>query len=270
VLDADNGLGLLAAKAAMEHSLEMAAAQGSGWTTVCHSNHCGAGAYFVRMAARRGMVGIHFSSGGSTVAAPGGKGKLIGNNVCAVAAPAGRFPAFVLDIAPTMTVAHRARMLQWDGQPMPQGWVIDDAGRPVTDPGRYFDAGSAVLPLGGTVDGGAHKGFGLLMVSDIFTGMLSGDGGSMLRDKGAESHFCGALRIDAFLPMAIFESLMERMAETLHRAPALAPGEALRYAGEGSERVYRQRKADGIPLHPRLVDELRSLGTMHGVALDLA
>ena len=58
------------------------------------------------------------------------------------------------------------------------------------------------------------------MVSDIVTGMLSGDGGSMLREKGAGSHFCGALRVDAFVPMALFESLMERMADTLHRAPS--------------------------------------------------
>ena len=270
VLDADNGLGLLAAKAAMDQAIEMAAMQGCGFTTVNHSNHCGAGAYYVRMAARRGMVGIHFSSGGSTVAAPGGKGKLIGNNVCAVAAPAGRLPAFVFDMAPTMTVANRARMLGWDGRSMPPGWVIDDEGRPVTDPERYFDAGSAVLPLGGTVDGGAHKGFGLLMVSDILTGMLSGDGGSMLREKGAESHICGAMRVDAFVPMAIFESLMERMADTLHRAPSLEGDEALRYPGEGSDRLYRERKSGGIPLHPRLVDELRSLGTMHGVAWDVA
>jgi LDH2 family malate/lactate/ureidoglycolate dehydrogenase len=215
------------------------------------------------------MVGIHFSSGGSTVAAPGGKGKLIGNNVCAIGAPGGRFPPFVLDMAPTMTVANRAKMLQWDGEPMPLGWVIDDAGRPVTDPARYFDAGSAVLPLGGTVDGGAHKGFGLLMVADIFSGMLSGDGGSLLRRMGAESHFCGALRIDSFVPIALFHSLMEQMAEKLHQSPSLDASERLRYPGEGSDRLYRERKAKGLPLHPRLVEELRSLGQAHGVALDI-
>lgn len=265
VVDGDNGLGFLAAHRAMEEAIAMATTHGSGWVSVRHSNHCGAGAFYVLMAARRDMVGLHFSSGGSTVAGPGGRGKLIGNNVVALAAPAGRYPPFVFDMAPTMAIANKARLHLWDGEPMPPGALTDAEGRDVLEPLRYFDADVAVRPLGATLAQGVHKGFGLLLMSDILTGMLSGDGGSLLREKGAESHFFGAMRIDAFVSPTEFKRQMATMIAKLHAAPLAAGGTGLRYPGERAERELADRRARGIPLHPRLADELRQLATELGV-----
>jgi L-2-hydroxycarboxylate dehydrogenase (NAD+) len=265
VIDGDNGLGFVVAHRSMREAISMAEEHGSGWTSVCNSNHSGAGTYYVLMAARQGMVGIHFSSGGSTVGAPGGKGKLLGNNVIAMAAPAGRYAPFVFDMAPTMTVANRARMLEWDGLPMPEGWVIDTSGQPVIDPREYFDAGSSVLPLGGSVAQGAHKGFGLLLMADIFAGMLSGDGGSMIRARGAETHAFAALRIDAFTSAENFHGLMEAMIDKIHAAPTLDGMPRLRYPGERADQDYQAARTRGILLHPVLAQELTQMGEELGV-----
>ena len=186
-VDGDNGLGFVVGHRAMTEAIAMAGESGSGWVTACNSNHCGAGTYYVRMAAERNMIGLHFSSGGSTVAGPGGTGRLVGNNVIAFAAPAKSHDPFVLDMAPTMAIANKLRKFGWEGKPIPEGFAVDKKGRYITDSDTYFREEGAILPLGSSPLYGIHKGFGLLLMSDILTGVLSGDGGSMLRKRGAET-----------------------------------------------------------------------------------
>jgi LDH2 family malate/lactate/ureidoglycolate dehydrogenase len=268
VVDGDNGLGFVVGHAAMETAIAMAERHGTGWVSACNSNHSGAGTYYVLMAARRGMIGIHFSSGGSSVAAPGGRGKLIGNNVVAIAAPAGDHPPFVFDMAPTMSIANKAHLMSWKGEKYPEGFVIDGAGKPVVEPEGYFEKTSAVLPLGGDAVHGANKGFGLLLMSDLLTGVLSGDGGSLLRKKGAESHAFFALRIDGCVRPEVFEGLMEELIGKLHGAPVLEGKPQLRYPGERMDRTYRERSAEGIPLHPKIVEDLRAMCGSFGLDLD--
>ena len=267
-MNGDNGLGLLVSYRAMEESMKMARSMGSGWVTVCNSNHSGAGAYYVLMAAKENMIGIHSSSGGSTVAAPGGKRRLIGNNVIAFAAPAGKHGPFVLDMAPTMAIANKLHKLQWEGKSMPAGWAIDSEGRPVTDPNVYFGQEGAILPLGSTAANGVHKGFGLLLVSDILTGLLSGDGGSMLRKKGKHTHVFCALRIDGFPTADRFTDLMDEMIEKLHATPTVEGMSPIRYPGERGNQTYRERSAKGIPLRQEIVDDLRKMGKDLNLPLD--
>lgn len=267
-VDGDNGLGFVVSHKAMSECLRMATAHGTGWATACNSNHSGAGAYYVLMAAQQNMIGIHSSSGGSTVAAPGGKRRLIGNNVLAFAAPGGKHGPFVLDMAPTMAIANKLHMLQWQGKPIPPGWAIDSEGRPITDPEVYFATEGAILPLGSTAANGVHKGFGLLLLSDILTGLLSGDGGSMLRKKGEHTHAFCALRIDAFPTGGDFTRLMDEMVEKLHAAPTVPGVDRIRYPGERGNRTYAERSAAGIPLRPHVMDDLQQLGATLGLSVE--
>ncbi len=267
-VDGDRGLGFVVGHRSMEECIRMAEAYGTGWVTACNSTHSGAGTYYVLMAAKKDMIGIHFSTGGSTVAAPGGKGRLIGNNVLAFAAPGKNHGPFVLDMAPTMAIANKLHMLQWEGKPMPEGWAINAAGRPITDPNVYFAQEGAILPLGSTAANGVHKGFGLLLLSDILTGVLSGDGGSMLRKKGDHSHVFCALRIDAFPTGGTFKDLMDEMVEKLHSTPTVEGAGRIRYPGERGNRTYEERSAAGIPLRQNVVDDLRKVSEELNLPMD--
>jgi LDH2 family malate/lactate/ureidoglycolate dehydrogenase len=258
-VDGDKGLGMLVGVHAMRECIRMAREYGTGWATACNSTHSGAGAYYVRMAAAQDMIGMHWSTGGSTVAAPGGKGRLIGNNVIAFAAPGNQHGPFVLDMAPTMAIANKLHMLQWEGKRMPEGWAIDSEGRPITDPNVYFATEGAILPLGSTPGFGVHKGFGLLLLSDVLTGLLSGDGGSMLRRKGEHSHAFCALRIDAFPTGGDFKALMDAVVEKLHSVPTVEGVGRIRYPGERGNLTYRERSATGIPLRRHVVDDLEAM-----------
>jgi LDH2 family malate/lactate/ureidoglycolate dehydrogenase len=267
-VDGDKGLGMLVGDRAMRECIRMAREVGTGWATACNSTHSGAGAYYVRMAAAQDMIGMHCSTGGSTVAAPGGKGRLIGNNVIAFAAPGKRHGPFVLDMAPTMAIANKLHMLQWEGKRMPEGWAIDSEGRPITDPKAYFATEGAILPLGSTPGFGVHKGFGLLLLSDILTGLLSGDGGSMLRRKGEHSHAFCALRIDAFPTGGDFKELMDAMVEKLHNTPTVKGVGRIRYPGERGNLTYEERSATGIPLRRHVVDDLEAMSVELHLPMD--
>jgi L-2-hydroxycarboxylate dehydrogenase (NAD+) len=267
-VDGDRGLGFLVGHRAMSECIRMAREYGTGWATACNSTHSGAGAYYVRMAAERDMIGMHWSTGGSTVAAPGGTRRLIGNNVMAFAAPGRKHGPFVLDMAPTMAIANKLHMLQWEGQPMPEGWAVDQQGRPVTDPSRYFAEPGAILPLGGTTKNGIHKGFGLLLIVDILSGVLSGDGGSMLRKKGEHSHAFCTLRIDAFPSGGAFKDLMDEMIERLHGTPTAEGVGRVRYPGERGNLTEQERRANGIPLQQQVVDELQKISAELKLSLE--
>jgi LDH2 family malate/lactate/ureidoglycolate dehydrogenase len=267
-VDGDNGLGLLVSHRAMAECIRMAKEHGTGWAAAANSNHSGAGAYYVRMAAAQDMIGLHWSTGGPTVAAPGGKGRLIGNNVMAFAAPAKRYPPFVLDMAPTMAIANKLHMLEWAGKPIPDGWAVDGEGRPITDPTVYFSLPGAILPLGSTPKNGVHKGFGLLLLVDVLSGLLSGDGGSMLRKKGEHCHAFCALRIDAFPSGGAFKALMDEMIEKLHATPTVAGADRIRYPGERGRAIYQERSTGGIPLRRQVADDLRRLARALRLSLD--
>ena len=268
ILDGDNGLGFIVSHKAMNEAISMAKEYGTGWTTVFNSNHSGAGAYYVLMAAKQNMVGVHFSSGGSTVSGPGGKEPLIGNNVMAVAAPAGKYPPFVFDMAPTMVIANKLHKIKWEGEKIPEGFAIDIEGDYITDPDFYFHEGGSILPLGSTIIHGMHKGFGLLLVSDIFTGLLSGNGGSMLRQRGVDSHAFCAINIDAFQDVENFKNQMDAIIEKIHAAPMLDNNNSMRYPGERGDSIYNERSIYGIPLHPMVVEKLQKISKELDVPLE--
>jgi L-2-hydroxycarboxylate dehydrogenase (NAD+) len=258
-VDGDRGLGFVVGHRAMRERLRMARDAGTGWAAVCNSTHSGAGAFYVLMAAEQGMLGLHASTGGSTVAAPGGTRRLLGNNVLAFAAPGGKHGPFVLDMAPTMAIANKLHLLQWEGKPIPEGWAIDAQGRPITDPTVYFATEGAILPLGSTALNGVHKGFGLLLVADILAGLLSGDGGSMLRRKGEHSHLFCAVRIDAFPGAEEFRELMDAMVERLHAEPTVEGAGRIRYPGERGNRTSQERSVQGIPVRQHVVEDLQRM-----------
>ncbi len=267
-LDGGGGLGFIVGHRAMSECIRMAKESGTGWATAAHSTHSGAGAYYVLMAVEQGMIGLHWSTGGSTVAAPGGKGRLIGNNVLAFGAPGNQHGPFVLDMAATMAIANKLHMLQWEGKPMPEGWAVDRDGRPILDPATYFATEGAILPLGSTLRNGVHKGFGLLLVVDILSGLLSGDGGSMLRRKGEHCHAFCALRIDAFPAGGEFRELMDDMIEKLHSTPTVEGVPGVRYPGERGNLAYRERSAKGIPVRQNVVDDLERMSRELGLSTE--
>jgi len=130
--------------------------------------------------------------------------------------------------------------------------------------------GGGLLPLGGAeeVDGG-HKGYGLALVVDIFSGVLSGSAfGPYLYAKKDEpakvSHFFGAIKIDAFIEPSRFKSLMDEYINILKNSEKATGQNRIFIHGEKEFEIYEQQREE-VGIYHKVVEELRKIGEELGV-----
>jgi L-2-hydroxycarboxylate dehydrogenase (NAD+) len=278
VVDGDSGLGLVVAPFAMQIAIQKAAACGTGWVSVQNSNHFGIAGYHALAAVRQDMIGIAMTNASALVAPTFSIERMLGTNPICVAVPAGDEPPFVADLATTTAANGKLEILQRKQQPAPFGWIQDKDGQPSTDP-HELKKGGALLPLGGDRDHGSHKGYALGAVVDIFSAVLSGANygpwvppfpayvpmPTGMPGKGI-GHFFGAMRIDAFRPSAEFKQHMDNWIRRF-RSATPAPGhDKVLIPGDPEREMETQRRAQGLPLEPSVVDDLNALAIKLGVA----
>jgi L-2-hydroxycarboxylate dehydrogenase (NAD+) len=266
-LDADQALGFVAGQIGMGKAMEKASSLGVGMAAVRNSTHFGPGFYYAMMALPQDMVGWAFTTGGNIVIPPGGARRTYGSNVIAFAAPRREGWPFVLDMATSVVAGGKFEIANRRGASVPEGWGLDTDGKPIRDPTLYF-MGGGILPLGGIPVFGAWKGFGLAMMSDILSGVLSGNGASSVVGRGA-SHFFAAMRIDAFEPLDEYYEHMEDMIEKLVSATRLPGEEPLTFAGEREWALAEERRKNGIPLHPAVIEALQEMCQQCGIEYEL-
>lgn len=270
VLDGGGGLGLVVGTRAMAIAIEKARAAGIGLVAVRNSRHYGAAGNYARMALEHGMIGFSVTNSDKLVVPTFGRESRIGTNPIAVAVPAGVEPPFLLDMA-TSTVPLGKIMLAWrNGLTLPVGWAADQDGVPTTDPEVAFRA-LRLLPLGGTQEQGSHKGYGLGVVVDVLSGVLSGAGVAVGQGLGGQvGHFFAALRVDLLRPIEAFKAGMDEYLKALRETPAAPGHDRVYYAGLMEHETEVERRRDGIPLHrdvvgylDRLAGELGLDSTLH-------
>ncbi len=261
LIDARHGVGQVAASTAMKLAIAKARKTGAAVVSVKNSNHFGASAFYAMRALEHGMIGFASTNAGPTMAPTGGREGRLGNNAMAVAVPAGNFPPIVLDMATGAVAWGKIFVAQQEKRKIPVTWALDRNGVPTDDPGAAAHQG-LIQPFGG------YKGYGLSLLIDILTGVLSGGGFSthvktLYKEIEAPSqvaHTCAALRVDAFMPLAKFRKRMDAVIRLMHLCPT-APGvDRIFVPGEIEHETEQRRKAEGIPLNAKLRDELRALG----------
>ena len=169
---ARNGWGHHASRVAVDAAIGAARDLGMAGATVRASNHYGIAGWYALRVAAEGMIGIALSNTSPLVAPTRARMPLIGTNPIAIAAPAGRFGAFCLDMATSTIPRGRIEVAARRGESLPVGWAIDADGRPATTPEAAL--GGALHPLGGEEATGGHKGYGLALAVDLLTGVLAG------------------------------------------------------------------------------------------------
>jgi LDH2 family malate/lactate/ureidoglycolate dehydrogenase len=266
LIDAGHGMGQAAASAAMRLAIEKAKKSGVAVASVKNSNHFGASAYYAMLALEHGMIGFAATNAGPTMAPTGGREGRLGNNAFAVAVPAGAFPPLVLDMATGTVAWGKIFAAQQERRKIPTTWALDKDGLPTDDPDAAAHQG-LIQPFGG------YKGYGLSMLIDILTGVLSGGGFSThvrtlyqeLQTPSQVAHTCGALRIDAFMPLAEFCHRIDEIIGLMRSCPA-APGVGRIFVpGEIEHETEQRRRAEGIPINSALQEELTALAFELGV-----
>lgn len=168
VADARGGMGQLSSPQAMGHAIERAGRYGIGIASVRNAHHFGAASRWAMQAAQAGCLGVAMSNTTPLMPAPGGAERLVGNNPLAIAVPTKGGPEIVLDMALSAVALGKIRLAASAGRPIPDTWATDASGVPTTD------AEDAVLGM--LLPAAGHKGFGLALMIDVLTGVLSGGG----------------------------------------------------------------------------------------------
>lgn len=176
LLDGGWNFGPVVARRAVELGVRKAREYGTGTVSVRNSNHLGRLGEYTLMAARSGMlcIGTVNNHGRGNLVAPfGGSDGRLATNPVSFACPGPDRP-IVVDITTSVVAEGKVRLKKNAGQRVPDGWLIDNQGRPTTDPNDlYTTPRGAILPFGGAV---GHKGFALGVMVDILSGALSGAG----------------------------------------------------------------------------------------------
>lgn len=277
-VDGHNAFGQVVGRRAVDVATEQAAEHGVAAVGVRNGAHLGRIGEWAERAAGRGFLfAAWVNTGGLAplVALPGGAARRIATNPIAFGTPsfgALEFPV-VLDMA-TSQVAHgKVSKRAVEGQPLPEGWVIDASGEFVTNGERYEAGDGAILPLGGLTAG--HKGFGLAVIAELFAGIL-GDAFVTGQDAAGVVNNAAtfvAVDPDRFSAPDANKARIEALAETVATedySDGIPAGDAARgdralLPGESEHRTRAEREAEGIPLAPATVDLFVALADELGV-----
>ena len=242
LIDARRCLGPVSTVFAVEQATAKARQAGIGCAAVRNGNDVARLGAYVGAPARDGLITlimVNDAGGGACVAPFGSAAPFLSTNPLAAGIPrAPGKPPLVIDLSTSVVALGKVRMAANRGAAVPEGWLIDRAGRSTTDPAALFATPreAALLPLGGAADG--HKGFLLSLIVEAFAGALTGAGmstGSQAEDRG-NGVFVLAADPGALGGSGGFARAMEAFTAGLE---ALSPA-----AGSGGVRLPGVRLAD--------------------------
>src|ERR1700760_791183 len=271
LLNGDNGMGHLVMKRAAEIAIEKARTTGIAWVNSQFSNHAGPASLYASMPLAHDMIGLYFAVGNANHLPPwGGLSMLLSTNPIAAAIPAGTEKPIVLDMATTVAAYGKVKTKALRGEMMPEGWMIDRLGQPLTDPKRADEG--MLLPLGGMEAG--YKGYGLAVIIGLLAGTLGG--AAMGRDVIDFNHdddsvtntgqAIAAINISAFGDVATFKAAVDTLVRDFRASERIPGVDRILLPGERSEETRAVRVRDGIPIAPALMRALDQLAGELGIA----
>ena len=261
VVNGDTGFGHLTLKTATGLAIKKASAEGAAWVGVNHGNLAGPGAIGVREILAHDMIGIYGAVGGNNLVPPwGGTDRLLGSNPIAIGVPGGEESPLVLDMATTVASNGSVQLKAQQGEAMPEGWMVDQEGNPLTDPAKSKEG--FLLPVGD------YKGFGLAMMVGLLGGVLNG--AAMGRDVTQKSpnigQFIAAISIDSFGDVETFKRNVDTVARDIRGSGKLPGVAAVRLPGDAAEAKRLDRLANGIPIGKELYATLNDVAGKLDVA----
>lgn len=286
-LDGQRGYGQVVGEETMALGIARARELGSCILALANAHHLGRIGHFAEMAVARGLVAIHFVNVLSRpVVAPwGGADGRYGTNPCCVGVPLqGREP-FILDFATSRVAQGKMRVAYNEGRQVPPGYLIDERGRPTTNPGVVVvpqqlqaedsggDGGSGAGLFGALMPFGEHKGYGLAVACELLGGALTGSGTWHRQAGTAQAVVNGMLTIlvdpDKLGTAASFGAEALAFVDWLRQSPAGQGHEVqgVQIAGEPERRARAQRAHEGIALDDATWGEIVKAGGKVGLSL---
>ncbi|CAN5638743.1 N/A [soil metagenome] len=261
--DGRRGLGPAVGHRAMARAVTRARRTGLAAIVVRDAGHFGiAGAYVLR-ALEAGLIGITLGNASPGVPPTGARAAGLGTNPIAVGAPDGAGRGFLLDMATSVVALGKVEVARRAGRLIPEGWAVDAAGRPTTDP----DAALAgmMLPLGGSRETSGYKGYGLAAAVDLLTCVLGGGTFALLvgglwdtRTPASCSQLHMAIDPAAVGDIGAFHARLRTWRDQLTGLPRADGMDGIVLAGE-PEWQADARQAERVDVLPEVIRDLATL-----------
>lgn len=273
VMNANNGMGMVAAYRMMEKLIEKAKEFGMAGGTIFNSTHYGIAGYWTTMAEKAGMIGISGTNARPSVAPTFGVEPMMGTNPLTFTMPTDEEFPFNFDCATSIVQNGKIEFYERSGKPTPAGCVVNRKGETMTDSSRILKdmrAGeAALLPIGGLGEETAgYKGYGFASIVEILSAALSG--GPFMKDlNGVDEegnpqmyrlgHFFFVINPEFFMGLDTFKKTSGEICRGL-RNSAKAPGKDRIYtAGEKEYLAWQERKDKGVPVGETIQKEMIGL-----------
>ena len=248
IIDGHGANGIVSCTKAVDLAVEKARNATFGFVGLRNVSHIGRLGDYPPRIAEQGMLGMVWLNGGGLFLVPfGSADRRLRPEPISFAAPRRNDPPFMLDMTMTVVAGGKIEQKIVRDEPLPEGWVIDQEGKYVTDCHKYRDSeANGVLPLGGLQFG--HKGFGLGMMVEMLVGPLTHAGCTKGPKGGGGGVMILAIDIEAFTDLDTYKDEVEGLREWVCSARPL-PGFTRIYApGEIEEETRARRLVEGIEL----------------------
>ena len=270
VMDAHDGMGMVASHQMMERLLEKARACGMAGGAIRNSTHYGIAGYWSGMAAKEGMIGITGTNARPSIAPTFGVENMMGTNPLTFSLPTDEEFPFCLDCATSIVQRGKIEYYAREGKDTPAGMVVSRDGSAMTDSQDILralvDGTAALAPLGGIGEELAgYKGYGYAAVVEILSAALAGgqfmkaltglspEGKPQMYHLG---HFFFVVDPDAFVGREAFRKTVGDICRAL-RSSQRAPGCGRIYtAGEKEYLTWLERRDKGVPVGEAVQREL--------------
>ena len=257
IIDAKNTIGAVSASYAADIAVEQAKTNGIHAVFSRNSNTFGPAFYYVEKIANAGMVGFACCNTPAAMPAFNGLEVMLGTNPLAFAAPTKSYGSIVIDMATSVVAKSRFGTAKAKGERLEPGWALDQNGNPTTDPDEGIRG--FVLPMAG------FKGYGIALMIDMLSGLLSGAGylnrvGKFYSPDGACMNV--GHMIVAFNPGLMYDgdflAAADEYVERLKASKAVE-GKQIVIPGEDRKKQKEEAGASGIELTADVVEKLEKL-----------
>ena len=274
VMDAHDGMGMVASHKMMIMLIEKAKACGMAGGAIRNSTHYGIAGYWAAMASKEGLIGLTGTNARPSISPTFGVENMMGTNPLTFALPTDEEFPFCIDCATSAVQRGRIEYYAREGKPTPCGMVVTHDGSTLTDSQQILrmlaDGAAALAPLGGGPGDEmcGYKGYGYAAVVEILSAALSGgrfmkaltgvtsDGRPQMYHLG---HFFFVIDPDVFMGRQTFQKIAGDICRELRNSEK-APGyDRIYTAGEKEYLAWLDRRDKGVPVGRSVQEELIEL-----------
>jgi LDH2 family malate/lactate/ureidoglycolate dehydrogenase len=278
VIEANKTMGQVTSVNAMKLAIQKAKSSGCAMVTVRNSNHYGIASYYTEMAAEEDLIGVCMTNTEAICVPTFGSEAMTGTNALALAMPADPV-MFSYDASTTVVPRGKLEVYRKNAQPLPDNWALDADGKPCTDAAVVVEniikkAGGGIAPLGGLgILHGGHKGYGLSIIVDLFSAVLSG--GLTSNYVNRKPGHTGICHYFMALDYGIFgdkKTIREGASKFLQeiRDSRKAEGHTRIYThGEIEKEIMAKRINTQIPVNEKTLEEMKNIAAKLGVEFSL-